>query len=140
VASSSPHGGWAKSPPDLVERFEAATAPLLTEPGVERRQMFGYPACFVGGNMFTGLHQDRWVVRLADDDLAALAQAGGTPFEPMPGRAMTGFMTLPPALAEPKAVRRWLERALARGRSLPPKTPKPRRAGRSKPAGRSGGG
>ena len=52
-------GTWAKAPPDLVERFDTGTGWLLAEPGVERRQMFGYPACFVGGNMFTSLHQDR---------------------------------------------------------------------------------
>jgi len=139
ASSSSPHDTWAKAPPELVERFEAATAPLLGEPGVERRQMFGYPACFVGGNMFTGLHRDRWVVRLSDDDRSALTQVGGEPFEPMPGRPMTGFMILPVPLTEPAAVGGWLDRALARGRSLPPKTPKPRRAGSTKPARRSAG-
>jgi len=136
VASSSPHGTWATSPPELVERFEAATAPLLGEPGVERRQMFGYPACFVGGNLFTSLHRDRWVVRLSEEDQAALARAGGERFEPMPGRPMTGFMILPTPLTEPDAVRGWLDRALTLGRSLPPKSPRPRRAGSSTPAGR----
>lgn len=112
---------WHGSPPELVERFEAATEPLLAEPGVERRKMFGYPACFVEGNLFTSLFQDRWIVRLADDDLAALAAAGGASFEPMPGRAMTGYLALPPELTEPGAVGAWVQKALARGRSLPAK-------------------
>jgi hypothetical protein len=42
---------WKKSPPALVERFEAIV-PALS--GAERRKMFGYPAAFVGGNMFAG--------------------------------------------------------------------------------------
>jgi TfoX/Sxy family transcriptional regulator of competence genes len=124
AGSDSPHGGWQKSSPELVEQFEAATTRLLAEPGVERRQMFGYPACFVGGNMFTGLHQQRWVVRLAEADREALAAAGGTAFEPMPGRPMTGFLVLPASLSAGDAIVPWLERALAFGRSLPAKTPK----------------
>ena len=63
---------WAKSPPELIERFDAGTAWLMSEQGVERRQMFGYPACFVDGNMFTSLHRDRWVVRLGDGWFPAL--------------------------------------------------------------------
>jgi hypothetical protein len=123
--SGSPHGAtWQKSPGELVERFDAATAWLVAEPGVERRPMFGYPACFVGGNMITGLHQQRWVVRLAQPDLAALTAEGGTPFEPMPGRAMGGFLVLPEPLTAPEAVRPWLERALAHGRSMPAKVRK----------------
>jgi len=117
-------GMWAKSPPDLAERFNAGTAPLLTEPGVERRQMFGYPACFVGGNMFTSLHEDRWVVRLGDDDRARLAELGGTRFEVMPGREMKGYLVLPAELSQPETARPWVERALAFGRSLPAKKKK----------------
>ena len=117
-------GTWAKSPPDLVERFDAGIAPFLGEPGVERRQMFGYPACFVGGNMFTSLHQDRWVVRLGDDDRARLAELGGGRFEVMPGREMKGYLVLPADLSEPETARPWVERALAFGRSLPAKKKK----------------
>lgn len=123
--SSSPHGpGWEKSPPDLVERFEAGTAPYLAEPGVERRKMFGYPACFVDGKMFTGLHQDSWIVRVGSTDQARLAELGGSPFEPMPGRPMTGFLRLPAELAQPDAVQPWLATALAHARSLPDKKKK----------------
>ena len=122
ASSGSPHGpGWGKSPPDLVDRFEAATARFMAEPGIERRKMFGYPACFVDGKMFTGLHQDSWLVRLGGDDLAQLTALGGSAFEPMPGRPMTGFLRLPPALAEPDAAKPWLDRALAHARSLPAK-------------------
>lgn len=112
-----------KSPPELVQRFTEGTAWLLDEPGVGRRQMFGYPACFADGHMFTSLFADRWVVRLPDEARAELAALGGSGFEPMPGRPMTGYMLLPHGLAEPDAARPWLARALAHARSLPPKKP-----------------
>ncbi len=119
--ATSGGGGWAKSPPELVERFEAGTAVFLAEPGVRRRQMFGYPACFADGHMFTSLFRDRWVVRLPDDALAELAALGGSGFEPMPGRPMRGYALLPSDLADPYAAHPWLVRALAHARTLPPK-------------------
>jgi TfoX/Sxy family transcriptional regulator of competence genes len=115
--------GFSKSPPDLVERFRALTADL---PDVEPRQMFGYPAVFVGGNLVTSLHETRWIVRLPADDQAALLELPGTgPFEPMPGRPMNGYIALsPPIVDDDAAVRHWVDRAMAFGRSLPPKPPK----------------
>jgi TfoX/Sxy family transcriptional regulator of competence genes len=121
--AGGPHAGtWSRSPQELVDWFDEHTAWLLAEPGVERRKMFGYPACFANGHMFTGLHQDRWVIRLPDDARTALAEAGGTPFEVMPGRPMREYLVLPATLAsDPAAMRPWLERALANARDLPPK-------------------
>jgi hypothetical protein len=46
-----------KSPPELVERFEAV---LDRYPDVTRKKMFGYPAAFVGDNG-DGLFADRWM-------------------------------------------------------------------------------
>jgi len=121
--AGGPHAGtWSRSPQELVDWFDEQTAWLLAEPGVERRKMFGYPACFANGHMFTGLHQDRWVIRLPDEARAALAEAGGTPFEVMPARPMREYLVLPATLAsDPAAMRPWLERALANARHLPPK-------------------
>jgi hypothetical protein len=68
-------------------------------------------------------------VRLPDDALAELAAAGGTTFEPMPGRPMRGYLAMPDELvADPVRRRRWLERGLAFVIGLPPKEKKPRRA------------
>jgi hypothetical protein len=109
-----------KSPPDLVERFGAV---LERYPQAQRRQMFGYPAAFVGGNMATSLFQDRWVVRLADADREELQKLEGSgPFEPMPGRPMKGFAVVPPSfVADDAKLGQWVERALAFAASLPPK-------------------
>lgn len=120
--------GFSKSPPELIERFDRVTAEIAD---AERRQMFGYPALFVGGYHVTGLHDANWVVRLAESDRAELlAIPGAGPFEPMPGRTMGGYAVLPPSIvADDAAVRGWIERAIAHGRSLPAKVPKARRRG-----------
>jgi TfoX N-terminal domain len=118
MAAKSP--AFAKSPPELVERFAAV---LGRYPDVERRKMFGYPAAFIGGNLVTSLFHDRWVMRLPDADRAELLEMDGAgPFAPMPGREMKGFAMLPPSVvADDAALSTWLERAFAHGRSMPPK-------------------
>lgn len=84
---------WAKSPSSLVDLFAAC---LPEWPGLERRQMFGYPAAFVNGNMFAGLFQDRAMARLPPRSRAALEAAyGAKPFEPIPGRPMKAYLELP---------------------------------------------
>jgi TfoX/Sxy family transcriptional regulator of competence genes len=122
--------GFSKSPPELIERFAAITGELSD---VEPRQMFGYPAVFVSGNLATSLHETRWIVRLPDDDRATLLAIPGTgPFEPMPGRPMNGYVALSPAIvADDDALRSWVGRAIAFGRSLPPKLPKSPRTRRT---------
>ncbi len=116
--------GFAKSPPELVERFDTIAAEF---PRAERRLTFGYPCLSVGGNMVTGLHEAAWFVRLGDADRAeALAlHDGGGSFEPMPGRPMAGYAVLPHAVIDDDAaIRRWVERAIDFGATLPPKAPK----------------
>jgi TfoX/Sxy family transcriptional regulator of competence genes len=110
---------FRKAPPELAERFAEVMAGV---PDAELRQMFGYPAAFANGYMFTGLHEDRWVIRLPEDAQAELAGMGATQFEPMPGRPMRGFLIVPPSLvADQAALIPWLERARAHVLSLPPK-------------------
>jgi TfoX/Sxy family transcriptional regulator of competence genes len=113
-------GGWRKAPPELVERFESAMA---ARPGFSVRKMFGYPAGFASnGHMVTGLHQDSWILRLPEDARAELSAAGGTPFEPMPGRPMREYLALPPAVVDdPASLDAWLDRGLAYTESLPAK-------------------
>jgi hypothetical protein len=116
-----------KSPAALIQRFDAIAA---ERPDAERRLMFGYPCLFVGGNLATGLFEDRWQVRLGAADTAALlAIDGAAPFEPMPGRPMTGYTLLPLAVVDDDAaVRDWVGRAISFAASLPPKVPKPKKA------------
>jgi hypothetical protein len=115
--------GFDKSPAALVERFDTVAGWF---PEVERRLTFGYPCLYVGGNMVSGLHQSSWHVRLDGTDLAAArALEGARPFEPMPGRPMTGFTVLPAAVIDDDdAIRDWVGRAIAFGASRPPKASK----------------
>ena len=88
--------------------------------------MFGYPAVFVGGNMVTSLFQQSWVVKLGPDDRQRLLrQPGAAPFQPMPGRTLGDFVVLPPdTITSDSELRDWVERAIAFGRTLPPKPSK----------------
>ena len=84
---------WRKSPDDLIALFHAA---LPDDPRIERRKMFGYPCAFVAGNLFTGLHQENVIVRLAERDrVAAIGKQGARLFEPMSGRPMREYIVLP---------------------------------------------
>ncbi len=113
---------FTKSPPELVARFAAV---LESHPEADRRQMFGYPAAFVGGNMATGLFADRWVVRLPDADIEPALAAGAEPFEPMPGRPMKAFVAIPAAdLDDDAAIAAWVRRGLAHAAAMPAKVAK----------------
>jgi TfoX/Sxy family transcriptional regulator of competence genes len=113
----------AKSPPELIERFDTVATDF---PVATRRLTFGYPCLYVGGNMITGLFESRWHVKLGDDERHELeAIPGAVPFEPMPGRPMTGFTLLPPSVVDDdEAIRHWVGRAVGYGATLPAKTPK----------------
>jgi hypothetical protein len=112
---------FTKSSPQIVERFGTV---MDRYPDVQRRQMFGYPAAFVGGNMATGLFAEHWVVRLPEAELGA-AIAGGAPLlEVMPGRPMKGFVVIPPAdVADDDAIAIWVEKGIAHAGSMPRKDP-----------------
>ena len=109
-----------KSPPELVERFNTV---LARYPDVGRKQMFGYPAAFVGGNLATSLFAEHWIVRLGEPDLAELMGLDGSgELEVMPGRRMKGYAIVPPSIVADDAVLEgWLERAFSHVRTLPPK-------------------
>jgi len=113
---------WKKASPELIDLFASV---IPRDPRIESRQMFGFPCCFVGGNMFAGLHEDNLVLRLDEPTRAELVAAGGAPFVPMPGRAMKEYVAVPHSFyRQPDALRSWLERALAYGLSLPKKAAK----------------
>jgi TfoX/Sxy family transcriptional regulator of competence genes len=125
---------WRKSPEALVQKFDAI---VPRDPRVERRKMFGYPAAFVGGNLFMGLHQDSVILRLSEEDrIQFLKLQGASLFEPMPGRPMREYVTVPPAmLGQAAALGRWIDRSFQYTTSVPAKGSGPRRAqsGAAKP-------
>jgi TfoX/Sxy family transcriptional regulator of competence genes len=114
---------FSKAPAEVIAAFEAARARV---DAFETRTMFGYPAAFVGGNMFACVFQDRIMVRLSPEDrTTALAIQGAKLFEPMPGRPMREYVDLPTNVRhDPAALGGWLARGRAYAASLPKKAAK----------------
>lgn len=111
-------------PKPSEEAKEAFRSLLPDHPAVATRPMFGNLAAFVNGNMFSGLFGEGLFVRLPDDDRDGLLRAGGADFEPMPGRAMKGYVMLPGSWRqEPATARSWVARSLAWSEQLPAKEP-----------------
>ena len=113
---------WKKSSEALVGHF-LATMEEWEE--IEHRKMFGYPCCFLNNNMFTGLHEENWILRLSGEDQAEL---GSKPFEPMKGRPMREYVILPKKILDDQdQLGSWLERSLEYVGTLPPKERKKRK-------------
>src|SRR3982074_1335194 len=113
--------------PKPSQQAKAAFQGLVPpDPAVKTRPMFGNLTGFVNGNMFCGVFGDDLFVRVSDDDQAKVRKQGGKAFEPMPGRAMTGYVMVPAGWQQkPDATRAWMVTALSWARALPPKGKKP---------------
>jgi len=126
---------WKKPSAELEAKFEAICP--KSEP-VTRRLMFGFPAAFVNGNLFAGLHEDTLILRLADAARHELLKLpGARVFEPTPDRPMREYVVTPPlVLDDDAALRRWVKRALEYVSALPTRPVKPTkpRAQAAKPA------
>ncbi|NGX51153.1 MAG: hypothetical protein K1060chlam2_01011 [Chlamydiae bacterium] len=117
-------GKWKKSSEGLIEQFHGA---LEGFDGIDRKKMFGYPCCFCNGNMFTGLHEENWILRLSEEDRNEIGGLGAEPFAPM-GRAMREYVLLPNAIIKSSdQLKRWIERSLSFVSALPHKLPKKRK-------------
>lgn len=112
---------WTKSPQPLIDLFDRSVPP---GDGITRRKMFGYPAAFANGNLFIGLHQDDFVMRLSDRDRARFnAEFGERVFEPIKGRPMREYVRLPEELLTDARKRSsWIRRSLRYAESILPKT------------------
>jgi TfoX/Sxy family transcriptional regulator of competence genes len=84
---------WKKAPTELVEFL----ADKMTNVNCDYKKMFGYPAYFINGNMFAGIHSNKLFIRLSEADIADIKKnfKDVTSFEPMPGRPMKGYIVLP---------------------------------------------
>jgi TfoX/Sxy family transcriptional regulator of competence genes len=125
------------SMPKPSEEAKAAFTKLVPAgPTVTLRPMFGNLAAFVNGNMFAGLFGEDLFVRLPEDESAKVRKQGGGNFEPMAGRAMKGYVTVPKAWrTNPGATKAWIVTALELTGKLPAKaragrTPAPKRSAR----------
>ena len=122
---------WRKSPQSLIDLFDRV---VPDDPRLERRKMFGYPAAFVNGNMCMGLHQEDFIVRLLPEDREKIKESlGATAFEPMKGRTMREYVSLPEVVLEDQGqLADWVGRSFAFVSAMPPKEKKPRKASASK--------
>ncbi|MGI9333534.1 MAG: TfoX/Sxy family protein [Gammaproteobacteria bacterium] len=111
---------WRKSSPELVELFERC---IPDDSRVERRQMFGFPSAFVNGNLFMGLHQENFILRLGPEDRETMTNdLGAVAFEPMPGKAMREYVCLPAALmGDVGALKSWIDRSRDFAATVPSK-------------------
>lgn len=109
--------------PKPSDQAKAAFLKLVPpDPAVTTRPMFGNLSGFVNGNMFCGLFGEDLFVRVSDDDQAKVRKQGGRPFEPMAGRAMTGYVVVPGGWQKkPDATRDWIVTALVWTRAFPAK-------------------
>jgi TfoX/Sxy family transcriptional regulator of competence genes len=115
---------WQKAPEELVQFL----AEKMKNVNCDFRKMFGYPAYFVNGNMFAGIHGSKLFVRLSEEDVKRILKANSdvSLFEPMPGRPMKGYVVLPQSMYSKDATfDEWLEKSFKYVSGLPPKKKKP---------------
>lgn len=110
---------WTKSPQALIDLFDKV---VPVSANVSRRQMFGYPAAFANGNLFIGLHQNDFIIRLSEEDRARFsARYGERTFEPMKGRRMREYVRLPEVLLTDARRRApWIKRSLQYAEAIKP--------------------
>ena len=110
---------FEKSPPELVERFDAAA---------ERSPRPSDARCSAIRRCSSAAISTRPVRPVVDDPPrrrrpnGAPVAAGAGPFEPMPGKPMKGYATLPTDVVDDDGqLDDWIRRAIDHGKTLPAK-------------------
>ena len=117
---------WKKTPESLVKFFEEKTAKIKCE----RRKMFGYPCCFMNGNMFIGTFGENLILRLGpkEREAALSTHKDMTVFEPVPGRKMKEYLLVPKKVRDSQATFDvLLDQSVRYAGSLPAKAAKKRK-------------
>jgi TfoX/Sxy family transcriptional regulator of competence genes len=113
-------GTFKKTPQALIDLVAAR----VEGKAVTMRRMFGGVGCFVNGTMFAGAHQDAVFLRLPQDQQEALKKRYDevTSFEPMAGRPMREYVTLPESVyGDGNEFDELLEKSRHYAASLPPR-------------------
>jgi hypothetical protein len=101
------------------EAYDKIAAEVTDGHEVVASQMFGMPVLKVRGKAFAGLHGQVMTFKLPSTEFqAAMKLPGGGPFEPMPGRAMGGWVQV--STASEKQWRPLTDQALAFVSSITP--------------------
>ncbi len=106
-----------------VELLERLRERLAGEQGLSERAMFGGVALMLDGNMCVGVMKGGGLmVRLSRDEGEAVLAEPHTREMDMTGRTMKGWVVVEPAgYASDDGLQRWVRRAVAYCRTLPPK-------------------
>jgi TfoX/Sxy family transcriptional regulator of competence genes len=128
---------WRKPPLALIQLFDEV---IPGERGIERRKMFGCPSAFLNGNLFAGVHQEDFILRLGQHGIGELQQRFATRmFEPMPGKSMREYVVVPQEVVSDRAaLSAWLQKSLEYVSALPPKTAKSKQRKSKKGAASAG--
>jgi TfoX/Sxy family transcriptional regulator of competence genes len=104
---------------DLAARVRA----LLSERNdVIEKRMFGGLTFMVAGHMCCGVNRDELIVRLSREDAeAAKARPHARPMD-FTGRPMRDFVSVSPEGLKGRALRGWVEAAIAGAEARPPRT------------------
>jgi TfoX/Sxy family transcriptional regulator of competence genes len=114
---------WKKSPKELTDLLDER----LKDVDCQKRKMFGFPAYFINGYMFTGTFEEHRFLRLSENERENIHGEfeGVEPFEPTKGRAMKEYVVLPKLLYEnKKEFFLWMNKSISYVSSLPPKKKK----------------
>ena len=116
----------------LAQRIRAVLAGVGA---IQEVKMFGGLCFMLNGNMVAGTSRRGLLVRVGKDRHAdALARPDARPME-MRGRPMEGYVFVDPPPRDERALRMWLQLAVAFVNTLPPKLPKAKRPARQPTAG-----
>ncbi len=101
---------WKKPSEKMIEFFDAI---LPGGSKVERKKMFGCPVGFINGNMFMGLHNDRIILKLGENEREGfIREYNAEIFEPMPGRKMREYVVIPEnLLTNISSLKTWCEKS-----------------------------
>jgi TfoX/Sxy family transcriptional regulator of competence genes len=101
----------------------------------EFRKMFGSPAFFVNGNMFAGAYGDYLFLRLSEEDRTEMMKSYSevVPFEPLPGRIMKEYVSIPESVfCDETEFRVWIGKAHAYASTLKQKPKKSKKMSKTK--------
>lgn len=102
------------------EEFDSRLARVLPREAA-RKKMFGGICYTIKGNMVCGVYKDFLILRLGERQAAdALKLPGVKPMD-ITGKPMKGWVMIGAVSLTDEAVARWVEKAHAFAKSLPPK-------------------
>ena len=111
---------WPKPSPEKTALLDIMTKDLNSV----KRMMFGNPAFFIDGKMFTGVLGETVFLRLGEVRIKAFQTEypNAVNFEPVKGRFMKEYMAVPQQLmTNDLDLKRWLKESYDFTRSLPKK-------------------